>query len=385
MGNRSLRISISVTVVVAFWFLCLSAFADGESKPEGEFTGTSIKFEYPPVDISKILFIEPMGSVMGDHVTPIDHQYYKAPDHYKQNDARIVIDVYSPADGTIREMQHMGSFRGDYDHPPMDDYRIVIQHTDTISSAFIHVDKLSEKVAKAAPAFGKYTSANVRVKAGEVIGSFRGSVDYNVIDKDVRLKGFVVPEHYKSERWKIHVADPFNYFSEPIRKRLIAKCLRTAKPEGGKIDYDIDRRLVGSWFKENTNGYAGLNMNRYWADHLSIVYDSVDTDHVIVSIGTYNGRAEQFGVKGNSPDPAQVSIQTGMVKYELVMYDFFDGGNHWNRDTLAKGLEARNDFNVRGVALFQMIKYRKLKAEFFPGKRASQVSGFTSAASIYER
>ena len=129
----------------------------------------------------------------------------------------------------------MGSFRGDYDHPPMDDYRIVIQHTDTISSAFIHVDKLSERVAKAAPDFGKYTSANVRVKAGEVIGSFRGSVDYNVVDKDVRLKGFVVPEHYKSERWKIHVADPFNYFIEPIRKRLIAKCLRTAKPEGGRL------------------------------------------------------------------------------------------------------------------------------------------------------
>ncbi len=383
MNNRIIKTTILVTLLSAFWFFNSPAYVVGESV-QGE-KGTSIKFEYPPVDIGKILFIEPMGSVHGDHVTPIDHQYYKAPDHSKQNDARIVIDVYSPADGVITEMQHMGSFRDDYDHPPMDDYRVVIQHTRTISSVFIHVDKLSSKIARAAPSFGKYTSANVHVKEGEVIGSFRGSVDYNVVDEDVKLKGLVVPEHYRSEAWKIHVEDPFNYFSEPIRKKLIAKCLRTAKPEGGKIDYDIDRRLVGTWFKEGTNGYGGLDMNRYWADHLSIVYDSIDPGHIVVSIGTYKGRADQFAVKTNSPDPSNVTIQTGMVKYELVKYDYFKGDNHWNRNSLVKGLKARNDYRVQGVALFQMIKDRKLKAEFFPDKQASRVNAFTNAAVIYER
>ena len=194
MGNRVLGISISVTVVVAFWFLSLSAFADGESRPEGKYTGTSIKFEYPPVDISKILFIEPMGSVMGDHVTPIDHQYYKAPDHCKQNNARIVIDVYSPADGVIREMQHMGSFRGDYDHPPMDDYRIVIQHTDTISSAFIHVDKLSERVAKAAPdelveMSGGLVEAIGFDGCGHIIGKARHATSDPAVDGELAIGG----------------------------------------------------------------------------------------------------------------------------------------------------------------------------------------------------
>ena len=69
----------------------------------------------------------------------------------------------------------------------------------------------------------------------------------------------------------------------------------------------------------------------------------------------------------------------------MVKYDYFKGDNHWNRNSLVKGLKTRNDYTVQGVALFQMIKDRKLKAEFFPGKQASRVNAFTKAAAICER
>ena len=40
---------------------------------------------------------------------------------------------------------------------------------------------------------------------------------------------------------------------------------------------------------------------------------------------------------------------------------------------------------MRGVALFQLIEGRKLKAGFFPNKKGSEVNGFTGSALIYER
>jgi len=172
---------------------------------------------------------------------------------------------------------------------------------------------------------------------------------------------------------------------EPLRSKLIAKSLRTAKPEGGKIDYDLDGRLVGTWFRENTRGYGGLLQEKYWRDHLSIVYNHIDPEHIIVSFGSYQGRAKQFGVLGNKPDPRRVSAQTGLVKYALVNYDYFDRDKRWDRRSWVKGLKVRNGNQVQGVVLFQVLGSEKLKVEIFPGKTASQVSGFSHSAMIYER
>ena len=344
----------------------------------------SIMFDYPPFDLSKVVFIEPMGSMIGNHVTPIDHQYYMALDHMLQDAAQIIIDVYSPASGTVTQIQHMSSLPGD-DTIQIDDYRIVIQHTSSISSIYIHLDTLSEKIAAVAPPPGEYAGVDVAVGAGETIGYYSGTIDYNVVDEDIVLTGFVNPASYQVEPWKIHTPDPFDYFHETIKSQLIEKCLRTAKPEGGKIDYDIDGRLIGSWFKENTNGYAGLDQGNYWVGHLSVVYNSIDPEHIIVSLGSYNNQPRQFGVKSNSPDPADVSVETGQILYELVDYDFYDGEQVWDRESLVKGLKLRNIDFVQGVVLFQLIEDRKLKIEIFPYMTADGVETFTENAMIYVR
>jgi hypothetical protein len=341
-------------------------------------------FDYPPFDLSKVVFIEPMGSMIGNHVTPIDHQYYMALDHMLQDAAQIIVDVYSPASGTVTQIQHMSSLPGD-DTIQIDDYRIVIQHTSSISSIYIHLDTLSEKIAAVAPPPGEYAGVDVAVGAGETIGYYSGTIDYNVVDEDIVLTGFVNPASYQVEPWKIHTPDPFDYFHETIKSQLIEKCLRTAKPEGGKIDYDIDGRLIGSWFKENTNGYAGLDQGNYWVGHLSVVYNSIDPEHIIVSLGSYNNQPRQFGVKSNSPDPADVSVATGQILYELVDYDFYDGEQVWDRESLVQGLKLRNSDFVQGVVLFQLIEDRKLKVEIFPYMTADGVGTFTENAMIYVR
>ena len=352
-------------------------FHDGSPFPRC--SGKFIRLSYPPVNLDKITYIIPMGGLAGEHVAPIDHQYYQ---NFFNTEANI--DVYAPADGIVTDIQHMGSFRGDRQREPFDDYRVVIEHTCTISTIFIHIDKLSDKVKAVAPRPGEYVSVNVPVKAGEVIGWFDNNVDFNVVDKEFTIN-FINPESYESDPNRAHIQDPFYYYDEPLKTKLISKSLRTAKPEGGTIDYDIDGALTGTWFREGTKGWGGLRQERYWADHLAVVPNNIDPEHFIFSIGTFDGIARQFGVKGNAPEPSQVGKETDLVKYELVEYKIYDGGKEFDYRNLAKGLKAKNDDFVQGVVLLQLLEDRKLKFEAFPGKTADEVSGFSERAQIYVR
>lgn len=339
-----------------------------------------IKLSHPPVNLEKTLYILPLGGLAGEHVAPIDHQYYQ---NFNNKEANI--EVYAPADGVITDMQHMGSFVGDDENmEPFDDYRLVIEHTCSISTIYIHIDKLSEKVQAVAPEFGTYNRVDLPVKAGEVIGWYKDNVDFNVVDKDYTID-FINPESYISDHNRKHIQDPFIYYEDPIKTQLIEKSLRTAEPIGGILDYDIKGKLVGTWFKENTNGWAGLEQQRYWADHLAIVPHNIDPDHILFSIGTYEGRAKQFGVKNNEPNPAEVDSTTGLIKYELVDYSIYDGNNPWDFKSFSQNLKLKNHNQVHGVVLLQMLNDTKLKLEVFPNEKASEINAFTDNADIYER
>jgi hypothetical protein len=359
-----------------------SSTEDRQGDADGGYTDGSdcsepIMFDYPPVEMDRVNYILPLGAMTGGHVTPVDHQYY-----ITREDAWA--EVYSPSDGVITSIQHMGSIPGD-DSVQIDDYRLEIEHTCSISSIFIHIDEVSDRIMEIAPPLNEYSSVRLDVEAGEVIGRYTGSVDYQVVDYDVFLTGFVIPESY-NEPWKMHTPDPFDYFKEPMKGQMTGLCLRSADPVGGRIDYDIEGRLVGNWFLENTNKYEGITgpTGAYYTGHLAIAYDSIDPEHIVISMGDFEGEPMQFGVVGNSPDPEDVGIETGIVEYELSDFEHFDGEDQWEYD-LVKGLDARNTESVHGVVLFQVLENNRLRMETFPGKTPSQVSGFTDSARTYER
>ncbi|MBI4021490.1 MAG: hypothetical protein HY369_04545 [Candidatus Aenigmarchaeota archaeon] len=356
----------------------------GDSSPIDAGTCTKPVFEYPPVDLDETSILVPLGLMFGNHVTPVDHQYFQ---NYAEPEKNIA--VYSPGDGRIRTIQHMsGTYydAGKGQEVEWDDYRLEIEHACGVSSTFIHIDTLSDKIAQHAPEKGKNVVVDIPVAAGEGIGHYTGNVDYNLVDVAVILPGLLVPEHYEREPWKIHVPDTLQYFTDPIRTSMIAKSIRTAEPVAGKFDHDIDGRLIGNWFEEGTNGYAGANLEKYWVGHLSISPDYIDPNHVIVSMGDFADTEKQFGVAGNAPDPADVSVVTGLVEYALVDYDYFvPDGSLWDKISVAKGITAKNGDDVQGVILLQLVEDRKLRVEIFPGKKAMEVSGFTASAKMYER
>ncbi|HLF36718.1 MAG TPA: hypothetical protein VI520_02165, partial [Anaerolineales bacterium] len=81
-----------------------------------------------------------------------------------------------------------------------------------------------------------------------------------------------------------------------------------------------------------------------------------------------------------------VSVETGLVVYELVQINWVDGtGQFWDRLHFAAGVHRSDGSQVRGTVLMQLLADRRLLVEVFMGKRAPQVIGFTNAAVGYER
>lgn len=361
-----------------------SVFYRKTAHPDGaECRGSGpVQFVSAPMRVEEVSTIVPLGQMGGGHVTPTDHGYYHTfgwkpgisdPSKYR--------DILAPADGVITSLNIMGD--------KSDDYRMEIYHTCTFYTIYIHIRELSQRILDETGGVTKFIVPNISVKAGEVIGRASG-FDFSVHNSEVQLKGFLIPSHYDSESWKIHTVDMFDSFIEPIKSQLLARNIRQAEPRSGKIDYDIDGRLVGNWFVENTNGYRGSTGRPgdkdYWKTHLSIAYDNLDPLFIIVSIGNFNGEAKQFAVKGNAPDPSTVSTESGLVKYELVGVEYLiEGGQIWNRSEFAKISKAIESGPVEGVVLAQLLENRKLKFEAFSNKTAEQVSSFTDKAIVYER
>ncbi len=345
--------------------------------------------------LDDVLYLLPYGLLAGAHVTPIDHMYFEPLD---RSLGRDVYEVRAVQDGLIYSMQPR-DINVDTGQTRQREWRMDIAHSCSFTSYFDLLTSIDPALeAEWNKTQGGRTGPwkGIPIKAGQLVGRIGAqTLDFGVYDYDVTLPGFVVPSHY-SEPWKTHTVDPFPYFPQDIRDALLKKMLRQAEPRAGKIDHDLDGRLVGNWFQQGTNGYTGLNLSKYWDGHLAFVPDALDPTQWRFSIGNFSGAARQFGIKGNTPDPRTVSVETGLVKYELTQSEYYARNDPTRRGLGAGGgntggirpgddIASRNQDQVFGVVLVQMTGTRTLKCEAFSGKTAAEVDGFTAAAKTYER
>ena len=156
---------------------------------------------------------------------------------------------------------------------------------------------------------------------------------------------------------------------------------------------------MGNWFVKDTNGYAGLEQSTvpikpdqqigYWNTHLAIAPDPVDPTTIIVSMGWFDGETAQLAVKDINPSPENISVETGLVKYELVDWSYVYGKNQeaWEGITrkAEKDIKVITWPHVRGVVLFQLLDDDYLRMEVFPGVTAAEVGFFTENAKVYVR
>ena len=346
-----------------------------------------VRFTYSPMRHADIASVVPYGLMVGGHVCPIDHGYFY-PKAVPLSGAHF--DVLAPADGFIVIVGHRTQMAGSTERTrEYGDYALTIEHSGTFYTQYDLLTQLDKSVLErldgvvrerfAQKRMGPPTQTRIAVKAGQVLGKVGGrSLDFGVVNTETRLPGFLTPSLYGHYSWRVHIVDPFDYFDEPLRSQLLALNARKVKPFFGKIDYDVDGRLVGNWFREDTGGYAGdrSDPHGYWKGHLAFAPHHIDPSRIIVSLGDFGGKTAQFWVKGNAPDPAKIGEADGVVKFELI----------WGQLGSSGQPQVRQDADtVQGVVLAQVLPNRKLRFEVFPGQSGSQVKGFTKRTQIYER
>lgn len=330
-----------------------------------------------PMNYGDFSMIIPYGLVVGDHVTPIDHQYFSPIIFHSPRDS---YEVRAMADATIVSIEPRVK-------PEYTEYRLIFSISCKLFYYYDLVTSLAADIQKEFQSHGR--DVKVPVKEGQVIGKIGGqTLDFAVWDMDVTLKGFVNPKSYEEERWKIHTVDPLDYYTDDLKKQALSKYIRTAPPVSGKIDYDIDGKLIGNWFKEGTNGYQGTKrqaVQNYSQTHLAVVPNHLDPSIYMASFGNFAGQFKQFVIKEASPDPKEVGVSSGLVKYGLAEFEFIkEDGSHWDGMSFAKNIKIKAT-NAAGCVLYQLIQEQKLKMEAFPGVSCGSVSGFGTQASIYTR
>jgi len=369
----------------------IQAVGRGSSVCAGKGPGT---ITASPIALNDLAYIQPMGLMAGGHVTPIDHGYFYTKGAMATPPQQT--PVYAPMAGNISSVTRTVRQNGLAHSATYDDYAITIEATCTFRVRFSNMVRFSGGLGNAIGQLeaNQTKLPNYAVKAGELIGDTglptAYGIDVWVEDDDITLTGFVNPAQYTAaEVWKTHVADLFDSAQEPLKSQLLALDERDATPRWGKIDYDIDGKLVGNWFRVGSGGYAGLNtMNEGYCDgHLAVVYDGNDPGQIDISFGNYQGAPRQFAVVGNSPDPATVAGSTGLVRYELGLIQNYSAstGQLWDGKTYLPHIRTRASAGVIGTVLLQLMATRGLKMEIFPGRSAGQVVGFDSNAVMFER
>lgn len=307
------------------------AIKAGKQLSGGKCEGSGpVKLTSSPMKQADIAMIIPYGLMVDGHVTPIDHQYFSPADFESAPDT---YPVYALADGRITEISHRGESVGNRGKPS-NDYRFVFAHSCTFLTYFDLVTSLAPDIQtefdKHKTASGSFSQArlDIPVKAGQLVGYIGGqTLDFAVWDTQKPLTGFITPDLYKAEQWKIYTADPLDYYTDEVKQLVLEKYLRTDAGKSGRIDWDIDGKLIGNWFVENSNGYEGdrgQGDGRYWRTQLAVAPDHLDPTYHMASFGTYreSGDGEQFIIKSAQPDPKEVSVASGLVKYELVKWSY---------------------------------------------------------------
>lgn len=331
-----------------------------------------------PMEQSDFSMILPYGLMVGGHVTPVDHQYF-SPIIF--NSPRDTYPVYAMADAKVVDIQPRTNNRGT-------EYRFVF----SMSCTFLYYYDLVTSLAPDIKTHFDNHDFNFDVKAGDLVGKIGGqTLDFAVWDTEKPLKNFINPTHYIGEAWKIYTADPLDYYSPAAKANALAKYVRTALPLSGRIDYDIDGKLIGTWFQVGTNGYAGVTttpgQSGYWSGHLSVVPEYIDNTALIVSFGSWNGgEAKQFVVK-DPVDPKTVGVDTGIVRYELYqgLYKKADGSS-WDSMSFTQDPKfVVNSNGFAGCVIMQLTDTRLLKVEQFQNKKCGTTLVFSDKAKTYER
>ena len=317
-------------LILCIFFALLCCKKENDANPKGE-----LVFVICPVDTAYIYEASPLGNINPPgHTFPSNHiGFYIRGDEF--------IPVYAMAEGTITSL---------YYNEWSDDYRIEFTYSESVLYYLDHICNLSI-----------YTREGASIEAGDLLGyaeTSQGAFDIGVVNYTVENM-FIVPDRY--HEFYLFYDDPYEYFTDSIREILELKNPRIGEPKGGKVDFDLDRTLAGNWFLEGTPFTWDASSYLYGDKQLAFVYDMYNASTIMIACGgTLQGAPFAYRVYGNKPDPASVTVGSGIIEYPMQAYI---------KDC---------------TMLVEMIEDRRIRVQVFDFRDSTEVSGFTNAK-IYVR
>ena len=352
------------------------------------------RYTAPIVDPALVSYIYPLGGMLGTHITPIDHVYVYFPEPPGVSAAPERYGITSPADGRVVAVEDFRRSNG-YPYP---DHRIVIEHSCSLYSVFIHVGEL--RGALADEFADGALNAPVPVAAGDLVAddSTQPGFDFSTFDADVQLDLADLDSYASFEQWKPYTADPLTYFPDDVRSAYEQLSLRVDAPLGGRIDWDLPGTARGVWFVQGTNGYRGLGdqaasydnhgkvAHGYWDTHLAMAPDAVDPTAFVYSIGDWEGCPCQFLAVGN-PDPASIAPSATPTVLELVEFSYANAdGSMMDASRPTKGYRLVPGTQVVGLLAVQLHDDGSMTVEKLPGvTSAASFTAFGQGAQTYVR
>lgn len=336
------------------------------AEPEYDFPEGKIYFDTPPLDLSGVMFFEPMG-LMG--AFPQDHGGFH---HVEIGVPEPSIRIYAMADGQIKALGKSG-----------DDNWVDIKYSTTISVKLGHVGRFEDFILEQTGPLvdGQPQYIKIDVKKGQVIAyvSSFSALDMGLHDQESE-KNFIYPDLFWFET--LYASPIFDYFNEPLKSEILSKAIRQQEPRGGKVDYDVKGALAGNWF------ISGSANSRDFEKQFAIGYDHIHAHRIAIFDGYErfaNNNSTYFHswVKNNGPLPETVDLAFGIVKYELIPRRWVNRIDSvtWELSSL-EGVDEQIPW---GVFLFEMLETERMQAEFFPDKTPDKVTGFSGDQTLYVR
>jgi hypothetical protein len=365
--------------VIGFFSLLSLALISGSCNKEEDINAglpENLIFSHLPTQLSEMLEFGPIGSI---RVIPKAHGGFMLKTFMQEAN----IPVYAMSDGIIYNILKDTRTAGPGFAPPeyqgyeYDDFTFNIAVSRTANMWYGHVSRLADEIIMAAPGLnagrGVENRVRIEITAGQIIGYIgpHPGFDIGMYDLSKELDFANPSRYYKEYR---HTQPWTDYLIPALREQIWAINPRTIDPRGGKINHDIGGTLAGNWFLEGTNSLLQwskqlvIARHEIYADRITIA----DASPLVDGDGILNDGLEPYiwFIIGNEPLPENITVASGMIKYEVARYWLFF---HSPTPT------------IDGTVAIQLMDEKTLKYEWREGVRAVDVEDFTGNARIYKR
>ncbi|MGY6741305.1 MAG: hypothetical protein ACXIUQ_01115 [Cecembia sp.] len=334
-------------------------------------------FTHLPTDLNEMEVMDAMGQI---HGIPKMHGGFRLLNPYT---FPAQIPVYAMGDGYIYNIEKEFRTVVDRNAPAellgrdYDDFSLNMVYSKHAGGYYGHVTALSEEILEQAGEIkegrGVHNWVSIKITAGQVIGYVgpHPGLDIGMYDYE-REHYFANQEMYGREyRSAVCFTD---YLTPALQEQVWAITARTAEPRCGRVAYDKEGTLAGNWFLEGTTEITQWSRQLVFARH-DLYGDRItiaDASPLLDGDGIHTRDIEPYiwFVKGNTPMPEDITIESGPIKYEVA--------NHWL-------LIQNEDVTPEGTLLIQLLEKEKIQYEYFEGKSAGEVFDFTSQSRIYVR